>query len=53
MSESRLAKMWAEQVSIKTVPIETNIRGLKRKLFNPEGGKRRQEGWTLYVSVVE
>ena len=37
-SVSRLAKMWAEQVRNRTVQTETNTRGLKRKLFNPEGG---------------
>ena len=43
-SKSRLTKMWGEQVSIKAVLTETNTRGLKRKLFNPEGGKPKQEG---------
>ena len=37
-SDSRLAKMWAAQASTRTVQPETNARGLKRKLFNPEGG---------------
>ena len=37
-SDSRLAKMWAEQVITKTLQTETNTRGLKRKLFNPEVG---------------
>ena len=35
-SESRLAKMWAEQVVIKTVTVESNTRRLKRKLFNAD-----------------
>ena len=35
-SDSRLAKMWAEQVVIKTVTVESNTRRLKRKLFNPD-----------------
>ena len=39
LSESKLAKMWAEQVTTKTV--ETNSRGLKRKLFNLEGSVRK------------
>ena len=30
--------MWTDQVSIKAVLIETNARGLKRKMFNPDGG---------------
>ena len=38
LSESRLSRMWAEQTSKKIPYTETNTRGLKRKLFNPEGG---------------
>ena len=37
LSESRLARMWAKQVSQKIPQIETNSMGLKRKMFNPEG----------------
>ena len=39
LSESKLAKMWAKQVTTKTE--ETNSRGLKRKLFNLEGSVRK------------
>jgi len=39
VDSSRLAKMWADQCRLKPDPIiETNTRGLKRKLFNPVGG---------------
>ena len=41
LSESKLAKMWAEQVTTKTQPVGTNSRGLKRKLFNLEGSVRK------------
>ena len=39
LSESKLAQMWAKQVTTKTV--ETNSRWLKRKLFNLEGSVRK------------
>ena len=38
MSESRLSIMWAEQARKKIPHVETNTRGLKRKLFNPKDG---------------
>ena len=38
LSESKLAKML---VTTKTQPVETNSRGLKRKLFNLEGSVRK------------
>ena len=51
-SDSRLAKMWAEQVSNKTVLTETNTRGFKRKLFNPEGGVPKAGRVCVFIATA-
>ena len=51
-SDSRMAKLWTAQVSTRTVETETNAKGLKRKLFNPErGSSQNRKGMCLSMCV--